>query len=531
MSSTSTDQRIAALEGLVNALISNKMESVSAFSSSATEQKIATLETLVNSLMSNKLTSGGERDLTATVFNDGDTAWMLTSTALVLFMTLPGLALFYSGMVRATNVLSTVMQIISIACLITVLWLWYGYSLSFAPASPAHGNVGLTRRPSTPIYGDGSRLWLRGMHIDSAHQLAPTIPESVFCMYQLTFAIITPAVICGSFADRMKYVPMLVFMALWHTVVYCPIAHAVWHPDGFLYQAGVLDFAGGYVVEIASGISGIVSSIVIGNRRGFGKSRFEPHNILLTFMGTGMLWVGWFGFNAGSAVAANGRAGMALLVTHITGSVAALSWLATESYFRGQPSVLGMVSGAVAGLVCITPGAGFVDPVGAFFIGLIGGPLCYFGAQLKHYLGFDDALDAFGVHAIGGIVGSIATGFFATRAIGGYDGVFYGSVEVGGNQLAMQLYGIVVTGGWSAFASWILLVAVDKTLGLRVSAEDEDTGLDSSYHGETIVHLTGLKEQSDQHLSRNIEYEMVPKSTTPVVTTEVATNGNPAADV
>jgi len=436
--------------------------------------------------------------------NSGDTAWMLTSCALVLFMSIPGLALYYSGLVRQANVLTTAMQTLSITCFITFMWFFCGYSLSFAPTNPY-------RKTSTPIYGDGSRLWFRGMKYDTAHILAPTIPETVYCLFQLTFAIITPALICGSFADRMKYWPMVLFMILWHVTVYCPLAHSMWHPDGFLYQAGALDFAGGNVVHISSGISGLVSVAIVGNRRGFNqpaeKENFLPSNILTTFTGAMMLWVGWFGFNAGSAGTAGLQAGQAILNTHLGAATGAISWLLTEIIFSAdhKPKFLGMTSGVVAGLVGVTPGCGFMDQNGAFWTSFFSGIICYFGAQVKHYLGYDDALDAFGVHAIGGIVGGISTGFFATRAVGSYasgfelnggsgvpgvsnrDGVYYSDLKHGGTQLGLQLYAIVVSIGWAAFMSTILLLAIDKTMGLRVSAQDEDTGLDDSIHGESLT--------------------------------------------
>jgi len=415
----------------------------------------------------------------------GDTAWMLTSTALVLFMTMPGLCLYYAGMLSEKGVLYNTFIIFSICCIVTVEWFMFGYSISFAPASSSG--------ESLPYFGDGSRLWLLGLELDGVHQNAPTIPESVFCAYQLTFAIITPALICGSFADRMKYECMCLFMAMWHVIVYCPLAHIMWHPDGFLFELGSLDFAGGCVVHISSGIAGLMSAIVLGNRRGWMPKDYEthkPHNVLLTVMGMSMLWVGWFGFNAGSAVAANGRACYALLATQIATGTAALSWLATETLFRKKTSVLGMCGGAVAGLVCITPAAGYVDMTGAFFIGLFGGVLCYFGAQLKHYvLNIDDALDAFGVHAVGGIVGGIATGFFSTDTVTGnkhMNGVYYAGLHVGGMQLARQIAGILFAVAWSGIVSFVLLKGLDLTLGLRVSAEEE-CDLDQSKHGETII--------------------------------------------
>jgi Amt family ammonium transporter len=422
-------------------------------------------------------------------------------------------------MVREKNVLACTMQVFTICSLITVLWMVFGYSLSFAPAFP-NGHT-------MEVFGNADRLWLRGMTLRTFHYLAPTIPESVFCTYQLTFAIITAGLICGSFADRMKFLPMIVFITLWHLCVYCPIAHANWHPQGFMKNLGVLDYAGGNVVHICSGASGLATVAVVGNRKGFGKERFEPHNILLSFMGMSMLWVGWFGFNAGSAGGANFNAGYAMLATQIATSVASLTWLMTEWVIRKKPSVMGMISGAVAGLVCITPCSGYVDMTGAFFIGFFGGPLCYLGAQLKHYLGYDDALDAFGVHAIGGIVGGIANGFFATDQVNpfpaptpfqynwavknkatttdpsGYaapdgntyiygpfmppKGVYYGNTVVGGYQLASQLCGICFAVGWSFAWTYVICKLVDVTLGLRVSEADELEGLDTSIHGEVAM--------------------------------------------
>eukprot|EP01035_Chromulina_nebulosa_P027607 gene27607-36331_t len=324
------------------------------------EELVSTLSNELNQLKSSDTRSLSRIDSFGPDFSPGDTAWMLTSTALVLFMTMPGLALFYSGMVRSKNVLATVMQSFAITCLITFLWLCYGYSIAFGPVSASNTTP-------HPVYGSGDRTWLNGMTVYTVHQLAPTIPESVFCMYQLTFAIITAALITGSFADRMRF------------------AHSVWHPQGFLFQSGALDFAGGDVVHICSGVSGLTSAIYLGHRKGYGKAKFEPSNILITFIGMSMLWVGWFGFNAGSAGAANGRAGMAMLVTQISTAVASLSWMGTEWIVRGQPSVAGMASGAIAGLVVITPMSGYVDQTGAFIGGLLGGPWCYFGAQIKHY--------------------------------------------------------------------------------------------------------------------------------------------------
>jgi len=381
------------------------------------------------------------------------------------------------------------MQVFTITCLITFLWLCFGYSLAFAPALPK------PYAKSSDVFGNASRFWLRGLHLNSYHQLAPSIPEALYCAYQLTFAIITPALIVGSFADRMKFIPMIIFITLWHFLVYCPIAHSCWHPEGFLFKRGDLDYAGGNVVHISSGVSGLVSAVVLGHRKGFGSEVFEPHNVMFSVVGVCMLWVGWFGFNGGSAVAANGNAAMALLVTHISTSIGSLSWLIAEWIYSGQPKLVAIASGAIAGLVAITPASGYVDPTGAFFIGLIAGPVCMWGAKLKHYLGYDDALDAFGVHAVGGIVGGILTGFFATDQIGGpgKNGVFYANTKNGGHQLGIQIYAIVVVAGWSAFMSFVILKILDLTIGLRVSDEEEHEGLDGSLHGEKLTN-TGYAE-------------------------------------
>ena len=446
----------------------------------------------------------------ASPFDAGDTAWMLISSALVLLMTMPGLAIYYGGMVGQKNVLSTVMQSFSICCMITVTWLAISYSLCFTPTG---GNNKLTddatlNQKSNYIIGDVSRVWLRGLLINSASEMASTIPESVYCMFQLTFAIITAALICGSFADRMKYWSMMLFIFIWHLAAYCPIAHATWHHQGILFRLGVLDFAGGNVVHISSGTAGLVAALILGNRKGWKPKDYDshpPHNILLTFMGMSMLWVGWFGFNAGSATQARFGAGFAMLATQIATATASLAWMLTEVAFRKKPSVLGMVNGAVAGLVAITPACGYVDMTGAFIIGVVAGPGCFFGAKLKHYVfKIDDALDAFGIHAIGGIIGGILTGFFATPHVTGplgyatetiqpggsfpmvAVGVFYGNTWYGGHQLAHQLCGILYSLAWSGITSFVILKVLDLTIGLRVSAEDEEAGLDSSLHGESV---------------------------------------------
>ena len=397
--------------------------------------------------------------------NAGDTAWMLTSTALVLLMTIPGLALFYGGMVRKRNVLATLMQSFSICCLVTVLWMVAGYSLAFSPGNAWIGGL--------------DQLMLRGLGVQ---RLTGTIPESIFMVFQMTFAIITPALITGAFADRMKFSAMLIFMGAWLLLVYAPIAHWVWG-GGFLGSAGVLDFAGGTVVHLNAGIAGLVAAIVMGPRNGHGNESLAPHNLVLTVLGGSLLWVGWFGFNAGSALAANGMAGMAMASTQIASSAAALSWMGVEWAVRGKPSVLGIVTGAVAGLVAITPAAGFVTPSGALCIGFLSGAACWWGATgLKRLIGCDDALDVFGVHGVGGIVGALLTGVFAAAEISGKPGLLEGNPA----QLWVQGYGVLVTIVYGGIVSLVILKAIDWTLGLRVGEEIERDGLDLALHGETV---------------------------------------------
>jgi ammonium transporter, Amt family len=407
----------------------------------------------------------------ATAINSGDTAWMLTSTALVLMMTVPGLALFYGGMVRKMNVLATVMQSFAVTCLVTVLWMVIGYSLAFTEGSP--------------FLGGASRFLLFGMTLDSVNDLAKTIPESVYMTFQMTFAIITPALICGAFADRMKFSALLWFIGLWSICVYSPIAHFVWGPDGFLSGAGVLDFAGGTVVHINSGVAGLMAALVMGRRRGYAVEPMPPHNLVLSVVGASLLWVGWFGFNAGSAVAANGNAGMAMAVTQIATATAALAWMFAEWMVKGKPSVLGIISGAVAGLVAITPASGFVDPRGALIIGVAAGVICYWGTTgLKHALRYDDSLDAFGVHGVGGTVGAILTGVLAVAWVGG-EGKS-GLIDGNPHQVVVQLYGVAVTVIYDVIVTSILLKLVDLTVGLRVDAEVEREGLDLALHGEAV---------------------------------------------
>jgi Amt family ammonium transporter len=400
----------------------------------------------------------------------GDTAWMLTSVALVLMMTIPGLALFYGGMVRKKNVLATVMQSFAITCLITILWMVIGYSLAFTS-----GNT---------VIGGMSRVFLAGMAIDSISDLAKTIPESVFMCFQMTFAIITPALIAGAFAERMKFSAMMWFMGLWSLLVYAPIAHWVWG-GGFLGDWGVLDFAGGTVVHINAGVAGLVCALVMGKRKGFGVDNMAPHNLVLSVIGASLLWVGWFGFNAGSAVSAGNSAGMAMAVTQIATAAAALGWMFAEWLLRGKPSVLGIVSGAVAGLVAITPASGFVNPTGGLVIGIAAGVVCFWSAtSLKKALGYDDSLDAFGVHGVGGFLGAILTGVFAVEAIGG-DGK-KGLIDGNAGQVLTQLWGCLVTMAWCAVVTFIILKVIDAMIGLRVTSEEEVEGLDINLHGETV---------------------------------------------
>jgi len=400
--------------------------------------------------------------------SSGDTAWMLTSTALVLMMTIPGLALFYGGMVRKKNVLATLMQSFAITCVVTLLWWLIGYSWAFTPGSPYLGGSSRALLNGMTFMKDANKL--------TVSHLALTIPETVYAMFQLTFAIITPALIAGAFADRMKFSAMLVFMSVWSLVVYCPIAHWVWEPSGWLAVKGVLDYAGGTVVHINAGIAGLASCLVLGKRVGYGREAMAPHNLTLTLIGASLLWVGWFGFNAGSAGAADGRAGMAMAATQIATAAAALSWMLAEWIAKGKPSVLGIASGAVAGLVAITPASGFVGPTPAVVIGLVAGVVCFFAATtLKKALGYDDSLDAFGVHCIGGIIGALLTGVFASKEISGADG-----------SVVTQLWGVGTTLIYGFVASFIILKIIDMTIGLRVTEEQEREGLDISLHGERV---------------------------------------------
>jgi Amt family ammonium transporter len=411
----------------------------------------------------------------------GDTAWMLTSTAIVLMMTVPGVALFYAGMVRKKTVLSTMMQSFTICALVGVLWMVLGYSLAFGEGGA--------------YIGDLSRLLMRGMaeNWDKPFTLgsgdaavATTIPESVFAMFQMTFAIITAALITGAVADRMRFSALVIFISLWTLLVYSPIAHWVWHPNGWIFALGALDFAGGTVVHINAGVAGLVAAVMLGKRVGYGHDNMSPYNLGFAVIGASLLWVGWFGFNAGSAVGAGARAGMAMLVTQIAACGAVLAWLLAEWMTKGKPSILGAISGAIAGLVAITPAAGFVLPGPALIIGVVAGLSGFWGATaLKHWCGYDDSLDAFGVHGICGIAGALLTGFFAYGPLSatastpdGYSGGF--------DQFMIQVYAVAATFVFTAVATAILLKIVDVIVGLRVTEEEEREGLDVVLHGERL---------------------------------------------
>ncbi|MFO1391016.1 MAG: ammonium transporter [Agitococcus sp.] len=401
--------------------------------------------------------------------SSGDTAWMLMATALVMLMTIPGLALFYAGMVRKKNVLSTALQSFTICALVTVVWVVVGYSLAFTAGS-------------TPYLGDLSRVFLDGMTFDKVQgtvtvsHIASNIPESVWVMFQLSFAIITPALITGAFAERMRFLAIVVFMVLWSVLVYAPVAHWVWEPSGWLAAMGALDFAGGTVVHINAGAAGLVCAYMLGKRQGYGKEPFFPNNLTYTLIGASLLWVGWFGFNAGSAVAADSRAGLAMLVTQVAAATGALGWMLVEFLRRGKSSLLGACSGAVAGLVAITPASGFVEVKAALLIGFIAGLVCYWGATgLKRLLNADDSLDVFGIHGIGGIVGALLTGVFAQKHLSGVDA-----------SVLTQAIGAFSTLTYSLVMSWIILTVIDWTIGLRVEAEHEKIGLDLTQHGEQV---------------------------------------------
>jgi len=401
--------------------------------------------------------------------SSGDTAWMLTSTALVLLMTIPGLALFYAGMVRKKNALATALQSFAICCLMTIVWVVIGYSLAFTPGNMFIGSL-------DRVMLDGLTYFKQANELSVSH-IAPSIPESVFIMFQMTFAIITPALITGAFAERMRFSAMMVFMLLWSIFVYAPVAHWVWEPGGWLASQGVLDFAGGTVVHVNAGIAGLVCAYMLGTRRGYGREPFPPYNLIYTLLGASLLWVGWFGFNAGSAIAADGRAGMAMLVTQLATATGALSWMLVEWVKKKHATLLGACSGALGGLVAITPASGFVTVQGALGIGLAAGLFCYWGATgLKRLLGADDSLDVFGIHGVGGLVGAILTGVLVDKAISGVDG-----------NVTLQIIGAFSTLLYSGIVTWIILWLVDIFIGLRVTPEDEYDGLDISQHAERVT--------------------------------------------
>jgi ammonium transporter, Amt family len=404
---------------------------------------------------------------TATTADSGDTAWLLTATTLVLFMTLPGLAAFYSGLVRSKNVLSVLMQCFAISCLVSMLWLLGGYGLAFGDGGGAQAFIGSI-----------SKVWFSGMERNS---LSGTVPEPAFAMFQLTFAIITPALVIGGFAERMRFSAVLWFTALWLLLVYLPICHWVWG-GGWLAKLGVLDFAGGIVVHVNAGVAALVAALVLKERKGFPQTAMAPHNMPLAVMGAGMLWVGWFGFNGGSALASNGTASMAILVTHLGASTGALAWMALEWLRYGKPSVLGIVTGMVAGLGTITPASGFVGPVGAVIIGAVAGCVCFAATQfLKRSLRIDDSLDVSPVHGVGGMVGTVLTGVFVDAGLGG---IGYANGMSMGSQVGVQALGVFAAAAWCAVMTFVILKVINVTVGLRVSEDQEREGLDLAQHGE-----------------------------------------------
>ncbi len=400
--------------------------------------------------------------------NGADTAWMMTSTALVLFMTIPGLSLFYAGLVRTRNVLSVLMQCFAITCVASMVWILLGYSLAF---SQGNGFIGSLDKVLLAGVAEGS--------------LSGTIPESVFVLFQMTFAIITPALIFGGFAERVRFGAVMLFSILWLLVVYVPVTHWVWASDGWLFKKGLLDFAGGTVVHITAGVGSLVCALVLGPRTGFGKTAMPPHNMTMTVTGAGMLWVGWFGFNGGSALAANGNAGMAMLVTHISAAAGSVAWMMMERIKFGKPSVLGIVTGMVAGLGTITPASGTVGPGGALIIGLTAGVVCFFATQaIKQKFKIDDSLDVFPVHGVGGIMGTFFAGIFTSSALGVFSGQGYADGFTMGSQLIVQLTGIVATLVYTAVLTFVVLKFVNVITGFRVTVEEETTGLDIVLHDE-----------------------------------------------
>lgn len=407
--------------------------------------------------------------------DSGDTAWVLSSTALVLFMSLPGLALFYGGLVRARNVLSVLVQCFAIVCIVSVLWVAFVYSLAFAPGNGFIGGL--------------SKAMLHGI---AANEVG-TLPEPVFALFQLTFAAITPALVIGGFAERMKFSAILVFSTLWLLMVYAPVCHWVWSDDGWLKKLGLLDFAGGTVVHITAGVAALVAALMLGRRQGFPHTPMMPHNMTMTLTGAGMLWVGWFGFNGGSALSANAGAGLAALVTHTAAAAGALSWSVLEWRHYGKPSALGIVTGLVAGLGTITPAAGFVGPGGALVIGAVAGIVCFNATHaIKRVLKIDDSLDVFPVHGVGGILGTLAAGVFASTGLGVFSGQGYAEGMTMASQLGVQALGVVVVGAYTAAVTGVLLLIVRAIVGLRVTEEEETLGLDTTHHNERGYDLQGL---------------------------------------
>ena len=411
-------------------------------------------------------------------FSGGDTSWILISTALVLFMTIPGLALFYGGLVHSKNVLSVLMQCLVLTCAVSVVWYAFGYSLAFDTNGMQAGVTSLNS-----FVGGLSRVFMAG--VDAATPWG-TIPEILFFAFQMTFAIITPALIVGAFAERMKFSAMLLFSLIWLVLVYAPVCHMVWAGDGsFLGDRGVLDFAGGIVVHITAGIAALIACIMIGPRTGYGSTPMFPHNMTMTMMGTAMLWVGWYGFNGGSALAADGNAAMAITVTHLSASTAALTWMGIEWMTSGKPTMLGLATGAIAGLAAVTPASGFIGPTGGFLIGLASGAICYWAStSVKQRLGYDDSLDVFGVHGVGGFVGTILAGVFCASIFGGNQG----DISIVG-QVTTQLFAALGAAVYTGILTWIILKVVDAVVGLRVDADEENQGLDIALHEESGYRL------------------------------------------
>ncbi len=426
-------------------------------------------ETIANTVIEEAVEAVESAAEETPTLSPGDTAWMITATALVLFMSIPGLALFYGGLVRSKNILSILVQCFAMVGIMSIIWVIYGYSLAFGDGGSLQAYI-----------GNLDNMFLKNVTIDS---ISGTIPETVFVTFQMTFIVITPALIVGAFAERMKFSAMMVFTVIWVTFSYLPICHMAWGGEGALFHTwGVLDFAGGTVVHINAGIAGLVACIMVGKRRGFGSSALQPHSVPLTLIGAGMLWVGWFGFNAGSELAADGVAGMAMLVTQLATAMAASTWMFIEWFKNGRPTAVGIATGAVAGLVAITPASGTAGPMGALLIGFCSSVVCYVSAtSIKHKLGYDDSLDVFGVHGVGGIVGAVLTGLCAAPVMGGT----FTDIAGIGSQVFAQVKSVIVTIVWSGIVSVVTLFIIDKTIGLRVNDEEEVMGLDQACHGES----------------------------------------------